>query len=172
MRRLNLRIVRLLTVLVAIGSVLAQRADDPAFLPEALHCESIGLPGGGTTSYDAKGDSIVKRVTGSKYSKDEVEEEKSRRPSTEEWNRFWATLSQLRVQDWKNEYSPQQLSPALIIYDGHQWTFTCRRGDFDVRLSGQNAYPELANPQKTTRDNAAFSLLTEALENLVNPPAN
>jgi hypothetical protein len=140
---LNLRIVRLLTVLVAVGSVLAQRADDPAFLPETLHCESIGLPGAGTTSYDVKGDSIVRRVTRPNYSKRciEVEEEKSRRPSPEEWSLFWATLSQLRIQYWKEDYSYQQIRPGWTICDGHQWVFTCRQPGFEIRSRGATRIP-------------------------------
>jgi hypothetical protein len=98
--------------------------------------------------------------------------QKQTRPSAKEWITFWEALARLRIQDWKEDYSTQQVRPGITIYDGHQWTFTCRRGEFAVRPSGQNAYSELPNPQKTTMDEAGFSRLTEAFENLVNAPAH
>ena len=174
MRYLNPRIIRLLTVLAAVGSAFAERGDNPAVPIETLHCESIGLPGTRTTSYDVEGESIVKRVTRPNYSKGciDVEEENSRRPSIEEWSRFWATLSQLRIQYWKEEYSYQQVRPGWTMCDGHQWALTCRQPGFEIRSKGSNAYPELSNPQKTTLDHTVFARLTEALERLVEPAAS
>jgi hypothetical protein len=153
-------------LMLVIGAPLAAGENDRPALPGILHYESIGLPHGKLITYDCDGDSIVKRTIPDAGFRRKDMTQKRARPNAEQWATFWETLRRLRVQDWKNDYSPPQ-----TIFDGHEWAFRCWTGLLDVRSGGQNAYPELLDPQKTTMDNAAFSRLTEALENLLNAPA-
>jgi hypothetical protein len=87
------------------------------------------------------------------------------RPTPEQWKAFWQTLGRLKVTQWKPQYSPQDL--GSVAYDGTQWAVTTSNIHHTSQAKGDNAYPKIGRPERTTPEDAAFRELHTAFEMLL-----
>ncbi|MBI5771641.1 MAG: hypothetical protein HZA93_27970 [Verrucomicrobia bacterium] len=54
----------------------------------------------------------------------------------------WKRIEELRILDWKDQYSPKDLN--MQISDGTQWWVTFRDGKAEKKSGGNNVYPKLS----------------------------
>jgi hypothetical protein len=89
-------------------------------------------------------------------------------PSAERWTAFWRAIDYLGVSHWKPEYSLEEIGEEA--FDGTQWSvsFSTLRATSESR--GDNAYPTIGHPKRTTSNDAAFRKLQEAFEALIDTP--
>jgi hypothetical protein len=90
-------------------------------------------------------------------------------PSPERWRAFWSTIDHLDVTQWKPQYSPEEA--GVTVFDGTQWWLSISSLRFTTQSKGDNAYPIIGQPKRTTTDTAAFDELQQAFEALLNTPS-
>ena len=137
-----------------------------AACPEALHYKYTSLPLMQGTAYDTEDGWIVKRVQES-WREEQAIVQARRRPTAAEWEQFGRVLSELRVWEWRREYSLQDI--GAMGFDGNWWEFSCRFGSSSLDSHGSNAYPKHRDPQKTTLDAKSLRRVERALEQLMDP---
>jgi hypothetical protein len=90
-------------------------------------------------------------------------------PPPERWTAFWHTVNRLDVAHWKRQYSSTDVGE--FIYDGTQWWLTESTVHRSLQSKGDNAYPTIGRPKRTTTDAAAFEELRKAFDALLNIPS-
>jgi hypothetical protein len=86
-------------------------------------------------------------------------------PPPERWTAFWQTVNRLEVAHWKRQYSSTDVGER--IYDGTQWWLTESTLHHALQSEGDNAYPTMGHPKRTTTDDAVFEELRKAFEALL-----
>jgi hypothetical protein len=99
-------------------------------------------------------------------------------PDKKAWDAFWETVSQLKLEAWRQKYSTDDLtvktegggffSVSMVrVMDGMSWSVKMVRQKQPFLAEGTNAYPTIGDPNQTTLDKAAVDTLAVAFYNLL-----
>jgi hypothetical protein len=119
------------------------------FVADGIHvCEEISVPStaGGTTTY-------------------ELHTQREATPSAEQWKQFWCRVNRLQISAWKPKYAPSDL--GMTIFDGSQWYLTLTTQRRTTKSSGDNTYPAIGHPKRTTLKGTTCDDLIHAFQELL-----
>jgi hypothetical protein len=96
-------------------------------------------------------------------------------PDKKAWDAFWETVSQLKLEAWRQKYSTDDLTvktenggfSMVRVMDGMSWSMKVVRQQQSISSEGDNAYPTIGDPKQTTLDKAAVDTLAVAFYNLL-----
>lgn len=60
-------------------------------------------------------------------------------PTEEQWIKFWKTMDEIDIWNWKEHYEPIDID----FLDGIQWRIKIARDNRKIESRGSNAYPAL-----------------------------
>jgi hypothetical protein len=85
-------------------------------------------------------------------------------PSAAQWHRFWRTMDEISVWQWRRWYgAPERFEPREVIRDGTHWSLTLERLGRRVESSGDTAGPGAADLDESS----AFVRFREAVSRLL-----
>jgi hypothetical protein len=85
-------------------------------------------------------------------------------PSRAQWARFWKTIDEIGVWDWRNRYhAAERFEPPEEIRDGTHWSLTLSSGGRSVESCGDSAGPDATDLD----DSRAFQLFVQAVSRLI-----
>lgn len=84
-------------------------------------------------------------------------------PSRAQWDRFWRTMDEIDVWDWKDRYEPgARFEPQRLLGDGARWSVTLQRGGRRIESAGDGSGPGSTDLHESVR----FGTFAEAVSRL------
>ena len=139
-----------------------QDKDKPAeYLPKTLKLSTGGALGARQVTVECNGKELQYKVTNIATDKSTT---KTVTPSDAQWKKFWSSMDDAKVWQWKAKYD----NPDLL--DGAYWILEIEHSDKKVKSVGKNSYPsddDVAKPTQKAIPSKVFKRFQKALETLL-----
>jgi len=146
--------------------------DQPAAVQPQIFTFFYSGWGAERRTYMADGEQVSREIDmpdPSQGGKPTLAEQAETYPSPEQWRAFNREIDRLDVLYWKRKYDPMDV--GSLVSDGTIWALSLTMGKVSVKSRGDNAYPTIGHPERTTLEMDAFEHLVQAFETLMRTPS-